>query len=110
MFLSEDTRILLDWGPTGREALTLTLKRCATMKTTQDPQPPVSRADVEELFATLTKEVGDIVREVPKLADGDPANNAPAILEIAQSAAVIIGALGVAVATTVFTLQNLGVI
>lgn len=73
------------------------------------PTDPITAADLIEYKNSIIKEAADIAREWPKLSDGDPSNNAPALLEIAQSVGVIAATFIGAAAGAVYLAQSLGV-
>ena len=82
------------------------------MNTDKRPNDLATIDDLNTAGATLRKEMADIQTAWTKLSDGDPSNNGPAVLEIAQSVSVIVSTLAVAAsaaaASTVYVLQSLG--
>ncbi len=76
-------------------------------------ESPATMADLEGVkgaLATLTAEVSDIRHAAAKLADGDPSNNAGALLEIFQSLGVIGATLMGMAAAAVYIAKEFGAI
>lgn len=76
-------------------------------------EAPATIADLEGVkgaLATLTKEVSDIREAGAKLRDGDPSNNAGALLEIFQSLGVIGATLMGMAAAAVYIAKEFGAI
>ena len=71
---------------------------------------PAAESGIKAQVDGIAKEVGDIREAVAQLRDGDPTNNGRAIGELFESGSKILGHLGVAAASIVFTLQQLGVL
>lgn len=74
------------------------------------PTEPITVADLAEFKNTVLKESADIARAAAKLNDGDPSNNADAVLEIVQSVGVIAATLLGAAAAAVYLAQQLGIL